>query len=184
MPEAAAKMREQLNITERLMSWESVQKFGLYPEENKVSSAEPLFPRVLSEEEKAKLAKKKQKQDKKFELTETKADKSAEITIEDFAKVDMRVATILKAEKHPNADKLLVLQVDLGTEKRQIVSGIADFRDPAELAGKQIVVVANLKPAKFRGMKSEAMIMAVGDDKESFAILMPEKPAEAGTRVK
>lgn len=197
MPETAAKMREALNITEEIMTWESIQLFGKYPAENAVRLSGALFPRVMTEEEKKRIEKRAEKEKRRMEKntepkSEVVADKIAEeyppfketITIEDFAKVDMRVATVVKAEKHPNADKLLVLQVDLGCCQKQIVSGITEYREPEELVGKQIVVVVNLKPAKFRGMVSEAMITAVGDDKESFAMIVPEKEVKAGELVK
>lgn len=192
MPETSAKMRGMLNIEEDIMTWKSVQKFGLYPPENKVTPADVLFPRVLTEDEKAKLEKRIEKENNKQQskIEEKKEEKmeyapvKEQITIDEFAKVDLRVAKIIKAEKHPNADKLLVLQVDLGFEQRQIVSGIAEFKNADDLVGKEIVVVANLKPAKFRGLLSEAMITAVGHDKETFAMIMPEKQVEPGEAVR
>ena len=83
-----------------------------------------------------------------------------EITFDDFMKLDLRVATIVEAEPHPNADRLLKLQVDLGDEKRQICAGIKEFYDPENLIGKQIVVVANLAPRKIRGEVSNGMLLA------------------------
>ncbi len=83
-----------------------------------------------------------------------------EITFDDFMKLDLRVATIVEAEPHPNADRLLKLQVDLGEEKRQICAGIKEFYDPENLIGKQIVVVTNLAPRKIRGEISNGMLLA------------------------
>jgi methionyl-tRNA synthetase len=82
------------------------------------------------------------------------------ITIEQFQQVELRVATVKTAEPHPNADRLLVLTVDLGTEERQIVAGIRAHYDPATLVGTQVVVVANLEPAKLRGVESQGMLLA------------------------
>src|SRR5699024_8452849 len=84
----------------------------------------------------------------------------AEIVYDDFMKLDMRVAEIVKAEKMKNADKLLKLQVDLGTNKRQIISGIAKYYDPETLVGKKVICVTNLKPVKLRGEMSEGMILS------------------------
>ena len=104
------------------------------------------------------------------------------ISIEDFRKVELRVATIKSAEPHPNADKLLVLQVDLGDEQRQICAGIRGQYAPEELIGKQIVVVANLETAKLRGLDSQGMLLAASDDGR-VVILTPEKPVATGAKV-
>lgn len=91
---------------------------------------------------------------------EAKPKEEAWIGIEDFAKVELRVAEVLAAEKHPNADRLLVLRLSLGNEERTVVSGIAKWYRPEELVGKKVVLVANLKPAKLRGIESQGMILA------------------------
>ena len=104
------------------------------------------------------------------------------ISIEDFRKVELRVATIKSAEPHPNADKLLVLQVDLGDEQRQICAGIRGQYAPEELIGKQIVVVANLETAKLRGLDSQGMLLAASDDGR-VVILTPEKSVAAGAKI-
>ena len=90
------------------------------------------------------------------------ADDEAIITIDDFAKIDLRVAVVLAAERVPKTEKLLKLDLDLGSEKRTIVSGIAEFYEPEALVGKRIVVVANLKPARIRGVESRGMLLAAG----------------------
>lgn len=104
------------------------------------------------------------------------------ISIEDFRKVELRVATIKSAEPHPNADKLMVLQIDLGDEQRQICAGIRGQYASEELIGKQIVVVANLETAKLRGLDSQGMLLAASDDGR-VVILTPEKPVAAGAKV-
>ena len=104
------------------------------------------------------------------------------ISIEDFRKIELRVATIKSAEAHPNADKLMVLQVELGDAQRQICAGIRGQYAPEELIGKQIVVVANLETAKLRGLDSQGMLLAASDDGR-VVILTPEKPVAAGARV-
>ena len=89
-----------------------------------------------------------------------------QITIDDFDKLELRVAKVLEAKKHPNADKLLVLQLQVGNEARQVVSGIADYYKPEQLVGKNLILVANLKPVKLRGIESHGMILAASNDKK------------------
>lgn len=104
------------------------------------------------------------------------------ITIDEFKKLELKVATIIKAEPHPNADKLLVLQIDLGSEERQIVAGIKGHYAPEELVGRQVVVVANLETAKLRGVESQGMLLAASDG-EQIVILTPEKKVSPGAKV-
>jgi methionyl-tRNA synthetase len=104
------------------------------------------------------------------------------ISIDDFRKIELRVATIKSAEPHPNADKLLVLQIDLGGETRQICAGIRNHYSPEELVGRQIVVVANLETAKLRGLDSQGMLLAASDEGRVI-ILTPEKSVQAGAKV-
>jgi len=104
------------------------------------------------------------------------------ISIDDFRKIELRVATIKSAEPHPNADKLLVLQVDLGGETRQICAGIRNHYSAEELVGRQIVVVANLETAKLRGLDSQGMLLAASDEGRVI-ILTPEKSVQAGAKV-
>ena len=107
----------------------------------------------------------------------------AKISIDDFRKIELKVATIKSAEAHPNADKLLVLQIDLGGEQRQICAGIKNSYTPEELVGKQIVVVANLETAKLRGLESQGMLLAASDEGRVI-IMTPEKSVQAGAQVK
>jgi methionine--tRNA ligase beta chain len=108
---------------------------------------------------------------------------TATIAIDDFKKIELKVATIKAAEPHPNADKLMVLQIDLGTEQRQICAGIRSHYTPEELVGKQIVVVANLATAKLRGMESQGMLLAASSG-DQVIVMTPDKPALAGSKVK
>jgi methionyl-tRNA synthetase len=109
---------------------------------------------------------------------------STEITIDDFLKVELRVGTIRKAEAHPKADRLVVLAVDLGEEQeRQLVAGIRASYAPESLVGKQVVVVANLKPATLRGIESRGMILAASDD-SGIHVLAPDATTAPGSRVK
>ncbi len=113
--------------------------------------------------------------------TDTEAGDAAEAPAP-LKPLDLRVARILEASEHPNADRLLLLQVDLGSEQRQIVAGIAGKYEPDELPGKHIVIVANLKPAKLRGEVSEGMMLAAESDEGTLGLVLAPG-AEAGTRV-
>lgn len=105
------------------------------------------------------------------------------ITIEQFGAVELRVATVKSAEPHPNADRLLVLRVDLGGEERQLVAGIRAHYDPAALVGRQVVVVANLEPAKLRGVESQGMILAASDGNR-VVLLRPDDSVDPGAVVR
>ncbi len=104
------------------------------------------------------------------------------ISIDEFRKIEIKVATIKHAEPHPNADRLLVLKIDLGSEERQLVAGIKGHYAAEDLIGRQIVVVANLEPAKLRGIESQGMLLAATDN-DKIVLLNPEKPVSPGARV-
>lgn len=175
---------EQLGVAEALTTWESLETFGVIGEGVKVAKGNPLFPRLDIEEEVAFIKEKMQGsaptpvEEKKEEVPD-----SEEITIDDFMKVDLRVAQVIAAEPVKKADKLLKLQLDLGYEKRQVVSGIAQFYKPEELVGRKVVCVTNLKPVKLRGELSQGMILAGSKDGElSLATIAESLPL--GARVK
>ena len=169
LPETSRNIFDQLGIAgkEELYNWESADTFGLIPDGTKVHKGESLFPRLDVEEEVKTLeemfAEKIVDQEKALEHKE-------EITIDDFDKVEMRVGKVVKCEKHPKADRLLVSQVKVGSEVRQIVSGIATWYKPEEMVGKNVIVVCNLKPVKLRGVLSQGMILAAGDDGDDLVI--------------
>ena len=103
------------------------------------------------------------------------------ITFDDFLKLDLRVAKILEASEHPNADKLLALKVDLGSETRQIIAGIKAHYDYADLPGKNIIICANLEPRKMRGLESQGMLLAAStEDKSQVILLTTDKDIEPG----
>ncbi len=104
------------------------------------------------------------------------------IPLAEFQKVELRVATVVAAELHPNADRLLVLRVDLGGSELQIVAGIRASYDPASLVGKQVVVVANLEPAVLRGVESQGMLLATRDG-DRIVVISPESPVPPGGKV-
>jgi len=141
----------------------------------KIKRCGPLFPRVDEE----KILKGEQKVEAKKEA-EVKEEPQY-ITIEEFRRIDLRVAKVLSAEKVAGADRLLRLEVSC-PEKRQIVAGIAEYYEPQELIGKEIIIVANLKPAKIKGIVSEGMLLAA-KDANGLAIIIPEKEKEPGAKV-
>ncbi len=106
------------------------------------------------------------------------------LSIDEFQRIELRVATVIAAAPHPNADRLLVLQVDLGSERRQLVAGIRAHYEPEILVGKQVIVVANLAPATLRGVESQGMLLAASDAEGRLAFVTPEKPVAAGAAVK
>ena len=167
LPETAEKILDQIGTQQRDM--DSALTFGsLETGINVIAKPEILFARIDEKEMLEKI-----EADKEPKVV--KPEGKPEITIDDFAKVELRVGTVVKCEKHPKADKLLVSQIDLGYETRQIVSGIASHYKPEEMIGKKVVVVVNLKPAKLRGVESQGMILA-GDDGESLGLLTVDLP--------
>ena len=108
----------------------------------------------------------------------------AEISIEEFGRLDLRTGVVTEAKAHPNADRLLVLQVDLGEgSPRQLVAGIKGSYEPSSLVGKQVAVVANMKPAKLRGVESQGMVLAATDG-STIVLLSLERPVRPGSTVK
>jgi len=164
MPNTPAKIFHQLGIAEgELTDWSSVKEYGSLPAGTRVNRGEVIFPRldIKKELESAQDDKAKKSGDKKGQEQE-----KGEITIEDFAKLDLRVAKVVEAEKVEGADKLLKLQLQVGDETRQVVSGIAKHYQPSQLIGKYVILVANLKSVKLRGVYSQGMILAASTDKD------------------
>ena len=159
MHSTSEKMRDQLGIGDKKAVWEDAFVFDMLDGEE-VHRGEVLFPRLDVEKELKELDELKKKQMEAAGIVENKPlELKPEIEFDDFDKLDLRVGTIVKAEKHPKADKLLVFQVKMGTERRQIVSGVAAYYKPEDLVGKKVVVVANLAPRKLRGVESKGMIL-------------------------
>ncbi|OIJ17562.1 methionine--tRNA ligase [Anaerobacillus alkalilacustris] len=156
------KIWDQLSITEEQTKWDSMNEFGVLHSGVKVAKAEPIFPRLDVAEEVAKIVEMMEGPSQKpvVEEPQVEAPEVDEITIDDFFKVDLRVAQVLKAEPVKKANKLLKIQLDLGYEQRQVVSGIAEYYKPEELVGKKVICVTNLKPIKLRGELSQGMILA------------------------
>lgn len=156
MIEVPSKIFEQIGVTKDLQEWESGKTFGLLKEGTSVVKGENLFPRIENGKE---IFKVEEVEEKKEEIV-----KEEYITIDELDKVKLKVGQIKTVERVEKADRLYKLTVDLGTEIRTIVSGLVKYYKEEELLGKQVVVVANLKPAKLRGIESQGMLLAAGDE--------------------
>nr|WP_155594087.1 methionine--tRNA ligase [Lysinibacillus cavernae] len=183
---------DQLGLDDKFLAWETIETFGnTIPANIKVvEKGIPIFPRLENEVEIAYIreemrgsVKTLQEDDAKKISKDVENPEIPEITIDDFMKIDLRVATVTACETVPKADKLLKLQVDLGYEQRQVVSGIAKFYSPADLIGQKVVVVANLKPVKLRGELSQGMILA-GEKDGILKLASVDPKLENGAKVK
>ncbi|MFC3882054.1 methionine--tRNA ligase [Bacillus songklensis] len=175
---------EQLGIqSEELKTWESISTFGLIPEGTKVVKGQPLFPRLELAEEVEYIKQQMQGTSEPAPIEEKEVPEAEEITIDDFMKVDLRVAQVLAAEPVKKADKLLKLQLDLGYEKRQVISGIAKFYKPEDLVGRKVICVTNLKPVKLRGELSQGMILA-GEDENGLSLAAVDQSLANGAKIK
>lgn len=173
LPETSAKILDQINATQK--DYLDLNTFGLYESGTKVTSQpQALFMRL---DPKVVLA-----QIEAEEKPTPKKSLTPEISIEDFAKIELKVGTVLKCEKHPKADKLLVSQVDLGDETRQIVSGIATAYTPEDMVNRKVIVVTNLKPANLRGVESQGMLLA-GQHKKKIALATIIEELPNGTKI-
>ena len=189
MTSTPKQIAEQLGFDNKYLAWETIETFGnIIPKNTKVvEKGTPIFPRLDVEEEVAFIREQMQSS-VKTTVEEPKketmqAPDSEEITIDDFMKIDLRVATVTACEPVPKANKLLKLQVDLGYETRQVVSGIAEHYKPEQLIGQKVIVVANLKPVTLRGELSQGMILA-GSANGVLTLATVDPTLENGAKVK
>ena len=194
VPVTAPKIYEQLGLGKPESFFMADAVWGKLATGTKVQKGEPLFPRIeVTEAGETVIAATKKTAAKaiKAEAPKAEAKKEAkpaaaaagEITIDDFAKIDLRVATVVAAERVPKTDKLIKLQVKIGDEERTIVSGIAQHYEPENLIGKNVIVIANLKPAKLRGIESRGMVLAASDGEGN--LVLADAPGIAnGSKVK
>ncbi|HEU5140312.1 MAG TPA: methionine--tRNA ligase [Bacillales bacterium] len=186
LTETPKKIWRQLGIQEgQLTEWKDSMPFGEIPGGTRVQKEAPLFPRLEVDKEIDYIVEKMRgtapapvKEEK-----QASAPESEEITIDDFAKVELRVAEVKKVEPVKKADKLLKLQLDLGYEQRQVVSGIAEYYKPEELEGRKVICVTNLKPVKLRGERSEGMILA-GEENGLLSVATVDESLPNGAKVK
>lgn len=194
VPVTAPKIYEQLGLGKPESFFMADAVWGKLAAGTKVQKGEPLFPRIeVTEAGETVIAATKKTAAKaiKAEAPKAEAKKEAkpaaaadgEITIDDFTKIDLRVATVIAAERVPKTDKLIKLQVKIGDEERTIVSGIAQHYEPENLIGKNVIVIANLKPAKLRGIESRGMVLAASDG-EGNLVLADAPGIASGSKVK
>ncbi|MDY4697095.1 methionine--tRNA ligase [Selenomonas montiformis] len=182
MPVTAERIWQQLNLPQEFgaVQLADIREWGGTPKDLHVGKPEQLFPRIEVEKEAPASPEPVRKSGKKAAESASRLPDGV-IGIEEFGKVKLRVAEILAAEPVPKADKLLKLTVSLGGETRQVVSGIAPYYQPEELVGRHVVLVANLKPAKLRGVRSEGMVLAAADGSQ---LRLVEVDMPAGTEVR
>jgi methionyl-tRNA synthetase len=198
MPTASRALLAQIGIPDEIVNWNIVRRWGLLPAGTQLPEPHPIFPRAeLTLDELDVPTIKNAEPDKEKKVTEDTVKTEQQtlenpplitknleyISIDDFMKVQLRVATILSAEPVPNATKLLKLTVEVGDEQRTILAGIAEMYQPDELTGRQIVVVANLQPRKMRGIESQGMLLAADVDGQAI-LLQPETKVPNGSRVR
>ena len=194
LPFTAAKLCKMMKVVERMLEWENAGRIDLLKVGYSLREPQLLFRKIENEEIEAQLDKLKssivnRQQIKVDTVEEIKTQKElepvgAEIVFDDFAKIDLRVGTIVAAEKVPKADKLLQLSVDLGFETRTIVSGIALHFAPEDIIGKQVTVVVNLAPRKMRGIESNGMILMAEDTEGKLHFINPENAINNGASVR
>lgn len=186
MTQTPGKLWSQLGISKELTAWETLKTFGQIPKGTTVvEKGDPIFPRLDVKEEVTEIVKMMGGTPvvENKEIANQEVPEVDEITIDDFSKVELRVAEVIAAEKVKKADKLLKIQLDLGYEKRQVVSGIAKHYDPDELVGKKVICVTNLKPVKLRGQLSQGMILA-GSNDSKLTLATIETDLPNGSQVK
>jgi methionyl-tRNA synthetase len=169
MPERMNNLRQSLGISEEVLNIEELKRWGILKSGSACQDNGPLFPRVET--------KKKENPIKEEKITNKKKvseESTGLITIDEFFKAKLKTAEILHAEKVEKADKLLRLQIKIGSEKRQIVAGIAEHYAPEDLTGRKIIVVSNLKPAVIRGIESQGMLLAAKDGKKLTLVTVPD----------
>jgi len=191
MVETPEKIWYQLGLSEEQTEWSSVYTWGVYPKGVSVNKGEIIFPRIDIKKELEDLEKMTPTAETKAETVaikkeENKAEEAVKketVSIDDFAKLDLRVAEVLAAEKVEGADKLLKLSLELGRETRTVVSGIAKYYKPEEMVGKKVIMIANLKPVKLRGIMSEGMILAASEG-DNLVLSTVDKDIPSGSEVR
>jgi methionyl-tRNA synthetase len=191
LPNTAKKMLYMMKVVDKMLDWENAGKLKLLSVGYSLRPPEILFRKIEDEEIKIQIEKLKsgliKKDEPKMEeskpVSEKQETKKSEIIYDDFAKLDLRVGTVSACEKVEKADKLLKLTIDLGTETRTIVSGIALHYTAEAMVGKQVVVVVNLAPRKMKGIESQGMILTAEDKDGKLRLLKPEEAVSPGSSV-
>jgi methionyl-tRNA synthetase len=196
LPNTSKKMCHMMKVVDRMLDWQNAGSAKLLSVGYSLRSPELLFRKIEDAEvnyqieklkkglEQSKIEQEKASQSSTKSTVVNYEPVKAEVQYDDFAKLDLRIGTILSAEKVQKADKLLKLEVDLGFEKRTIVSGIAQHFAPESLVNKQVIVVANLAPRKMRGIESQGMILTAEDSTGKLILVNPDEKTENGAEVK
>lgn len=200
MPQTPEKIWTQIGVERgEMTAWESIHTWGVLPKTATAKKGENMFPRIDKEKElealeKASAVIKESQQPQESISKDVSQEASQEtphevkeseyITIDDFAKVELKIGEVMACERVPKADKLLVSQIKIGEETRQIVSGIAKYYTPEEFVGKKVVVVTNLKPVKLRGLLSEGMVLCAADESDKLVAVGPLGDIASGSIVR
>lgn len=192
MHKTSEEIRKQLGLMDEAI-WEDAKVWDKIQIGTKVERGNIIFPRLEIEKElvilndaNQQLIDKRAKGKKVEKLEEAKGvveEKIEEVTIDDFDKIKLKVAEVISCENHPKADKLYVLQLKIGEEQRQVVSGIKEFYSPEDLVGKKVVVITNLKPVKLRGVESKGMILAAEDSDGKLSLLSTLEDLKSGATI-
>jgi methionyl-tRNA synthetase len=198
MPKAAAELQRQLGV-ERAPNWQQAELWGYLQPGASLLSPTPIFPRIDRKVMQTALNELKQQEAAGAEKAEQPevppapaaavgahpgpVEESSTITLDDFAKVHLRVAEVLSAERVPKADKLLHLRVSLGDEERTVLAGMAEYYQPEQLVGRKVIMVANLAPRKMRGLESQGMLLAAEAD-GVVSLLQPDQDLPAGAKIR
>ncbi|NLK44976.1 MAG: methionine--tRNA ligase [Tissierellia bacterium] len=191
MEKTSLEIRKQLGLKGEIL-WEDAKAWGVLEAGTKVEKGNIIFPRLEIQKELNRLneannklieERSKRKKGTKVEETKNKEEEVQEITIDEFAKVQLKVAEVIACENHPKADRLYVLKLKLGDEERQVVSGIKEYYSPEDLVGKKVIVVVNLKPVKLRGVESKGMILAAEDSEGKLTLLSTLEDIASGATI-
>jgi methionyl-tRNA synthetase len=185
LPNTAKTMLHMMKVVDKMLDWENAGKLKLLSVGYNLREPQLLFRKIEDEEINFQIEKLKTGLIKKEEkpMEETKKNGKPEIVYDDFAKLELKVGTVTACEKVEKADKLLKLEVDLGTEKRIIISGIALHYTSEEVVGKQVIVVTNLAPRKMKGIESQGMVLTAEDSDGKLQLLRPENVVVPGSNV-
>lgn len=188
LPNTAKKMLHMMKVVDKMLDWENAGKSKLLSVGYSLREPQLLFRKIEDTEiteqiEKLKKGMVKTEDESKPGNGSPTQENKPPIQYDDFAKLELKAATVIACEKVAKADKLLKLEVDLGSEKRIIVSGIAQHYQPSDMVGKQVIVVTNLAPRKMKGIESQGMILTAEDKDGKLQLLRPENPVSPGSIV-
>ncbi len=184
LPFTAKKMKEILNISDISLKWEDAGNSTLLKAGHKLNDPELLFDKIEDKDIEFQTNKLMQTKENNEAKAAVSTPAKANINFDDFSKLDLRVGTILEAEKVSKTKKLLKLIVDTGLDKRTVVSGIAEYYKPEDIIGKKVSILVNLEPREIKGIESKGMILMAENEKGELVFVSPEKNIENGSTIK